>query len=71
MNRESMEPSAFIQRSVLVVGVVIVIAGCVLAPSSTSEQIMYDRWPRFIAFLLCWIVLGLNLLRLNVQDWIE
>jgi hypothetical protein len=44
---------------------------CVLAPPGTSEQTMYDRWPRFIEFLLCWILLGVNLLRLNVQDWIE
>ena len=71
MDRESMEYSAFIQRSVLVVGMVIVKAECVLAPSSTSEQTTHERWPRFIAFLLCWILLGLNLLRLNVQDWIE
>ena len=71
MNRESMEQSAFVQRSGLVVVMVIMIVGCVLAPSSTSEQTMSDRWPRFIAFLLCWILLGLNLLRLNVRDWIE
>jgi hypothetical protein len=71
MNREPTEPSAFIQQSVLVVVMVIVIVGCVLAPPGTSEQTMHDRWPRFIGFLLCWILLGVNLLRLNDQDWIE
>jgi hypothetical protein len=71
MSQESMEQSAFIQRSVSVVVMVIMVKGCVLAPSSTSEQTLYDQWIRFIALLLCWILLALNLLRLNVQDWIE
>jgi hypothetical protein len=71
VSRKSIEPSVFVQRSALIAVMAITIAGCVLAPSSTSEQAMHEPWARFIAFLLCWLLLGLNLIRLNVQNWID